>query len=166
MSTERRTHLTLIAALVGALALAACSNQEQPAPTAPPAGSTPPANTEKAPAAEAPAPESAVKVDSVDLGTAVGADQKISTPTTDFAPTDTIYAAVSTSGTAPNAVLDAKWTFQDGQTVNESSQTIAPNGPAVTTFHISKPDGWPAGSYKVEIALNGQQVASKDFTVK
>ena len=38
----------------------------------------------------------------------------------------------------------------DGQTVNESSQSIAPNGPAATAFQISKPDGFPPGKYKVE----------------
>ena len=83
-----------------------------------------------------------------------------------FSPQDTIYAAVSTTGTAANATLSAKWTYQDGQTVNDSSQTIAPSGPAVTTFHISKPDGWPAGNYKVEVSLDGKSVASKDFSVK
>jgi hypothetical protein len=36
----------------------------------------------------------------------------------------------------------------------------------VTTFHISKPDGWPAGSYKVEISLDGTVVDSRDFTVQ
>ena len=87
-------------------------------------------------------------------------------PASEFTPQDTIYAAVSTTGSAANAVLNAKWTYQDGQTVNESSQTIAPSGPAVTTFHISKPDGWPAGTYKVEISLDGKPVASKDFSVK
>ncbi len=63
-------------------------------------------------------------------------------------------------------MLNAKFTYQDGQTVNESSQTIAPNGDAVTAFHISKPDGWPVGNYKVEISLNGAPVANKDFSVK
>lgn len=159
-----RSQLTLIAAIAGAFALSACGKKEEPAPAPappPPAASTPaPAPP---PAAPAPAP---VAVAAVDLGSAVGPDQKVTTPTTTFTPKDTIYAAVSTTGTAPNAVLNAKWTFQDGQTVNESSQTIAPNGPAVTSFHISKPDGWPAGNYKVEISLNGTSVATKDFSVK
>lgn len=159
-----RSQLTLIAAIAGAFALSACGKKEEPAPAPappPPAASTPaPAPP---PAAPAPAP---VAVAAVDLGSAVGPDQKVTTPTTAFTPKDTIYAAVSTTGTAPNAVLNAKWTFQDGQTVNESSQTIAPNGPAVTSFHISKPDGWPAGNYKVEISLNGTSVATKDFSVK
>lgn len=161
MTNQRSMHFTLIAAMAGALALSACGKKEEPVP--PPVTQAPAPTTPPPVSTPAPAP---VAVASVDLGTAVGADQKVSTPTTEFAPTDTIYAAVSTTGTAPNAVLDAKWTYQDGQVVNQSSQTIAPNGNAVTAFHISKADGWPAGNYKVEISLNGASVATKDFSVK
>lgn len=158
-------HVTLIVALAGALALSACGKKEEPAPAAPPPATTPaPAPTTPPPAATpAPAP---VAVASVDLGTAVGADQKVTAPTTTFTAKDTIYAAVSTTGSAPTATLVAKWTYQDGQLVSESNQTLAPNGANVTTFHIAKPDGWPAGNYKVEITLDGKSVASKDFSVK
>ena len=157
-----RIPFSLIAvALAGSIVLAACGKKEEAPPPAPVV--TTPAPAPAPVATPAPAP---VAVASVDLGTAVGPDQKVTSPTTTFGPKDTIYAAVSTTGMAPSATLNAKWTYQDGQTVNDSSQTIAPNGPAVTTFHISKPDGWPAGNYKVEIALNGGPVASKDFSVK
>ena len=162
MTKQRSQHLTLIVAMAGALALSACGKQETPAPAPPPVTTPAPP-----PVAPPPPPVAApVAVASVDLGTAVGADQKVTTPTTTFGTKDTIYAAVSTTGTAGNAAIGAKWTYQDGQTVNESSQTIAPNGPAVTSFHISKPDGWPVGNYKVEISLNGASVATKDFSVK
>ncbi len=162
MNTPRSQHVILVAALMGAFALSACGKKEEPAP-APPVVVVP----APAPAPTAPPPATVpVAVTSVDLGTAVGPDQKVTVATTSFAPKDTIYAAVSTTGTAPNALLNAKWSYQDGQTVNESSQTIAPNGDAVTSFHISKPDGWPAGNYKVDISLNGTSVASKDFSVK
>ena len=152
---------TLLVASLLALTMTACGKKEE---TPPPVATTPPATTTPPPAtAMAPA---GVSVASVDLGTAVGADQKVTSPTTTFGAKDTIYAAVSTTGTATNSTLGAKWTYQDGQTVNDSSQTIAPTGPAVTTFHISKPDGWPAGNYKVEITLDGKSVSSKDFTVQ
>jgi hypothetical protein len=147
--------------LAGALLISACGKKEEAPP--PPVATTPPVTT---PPPTTPTPAPGVSVGSVDLGTAVGPDQTVTSPTTTFTPKDTIYAAVSTTGTASNATLGAKWTYQDGQTVNDSSQTIAPTGPAVTTFHISKPDGWPAGNYKVEITLDGASVASKDFTVK
>src|SRR5215467_2187164 len=161
--------LSLLAlGLAGVLTIAACNKSPE---NAPPPATTTPATTPPPAAATTPAPATApvqqgVSVTSVDLGTAVGADQKVTSPTTTFSPKDTIYAAVSTTGAASNATLGAKWTYQDGQTVNDSSQTIAPTGPAVTTFHISKPDGWPAGNYKVEITLDGNAVSSKDFSVK
>jgi hypothetical protein len=160
--TKFRQSVSLVAlALTGALVLNACGKKEETPPPAAPATTPPPA------AVMTPAPtQQGVTVASVDLGTAVGADQKVTTPTTAFGAKDTIYAAVSTTGNATNATLGAKWTYQDGQTVNDSSQTIAPTGPAVTTFHISKPDGWPAGNYKVEISLDGKSVSSKDFTVQ
>jgi len=59
-----------------------------------------------------------------------------------------------------------RWTYGDGQLVNEQSQQIAPTGPSSSEFHISKPDGWPAGTYKVEILADGTSVASKNFEVK
>jgi hypothetical protein len=159
--------LSLLAlGLAGALTIAACNKSPENAP--PPATTTPPpapATVSTPPPAATPA-QQGVSVTSVDLGTAVGADQKVTSPTTSFSPKDTIYAVVSTTGAASNATLGAKWTYQDGQTVNDSSQTIAPTGPAVTTFHISKPDGWPAGNYKVEISPDGNMVSSKEFSDK
>jgi hypothetical protein len=107
-----------------------------------------------------------VAVTDVDIGRHIGADKKVTDKTDDFVRTDTVYAVVSTSGSSPSATLEAKWTFQDGQVVDQSTETIAPSGPAVTEFHISKPDGLPAGKYKVEVLLNGNAAGSKDFTVK
>jgi hypothetical protein len=164
-------NLSLLAlGLAGALTIAACNkdsdNTPPPATTTPAPATTPPPAPATTSTAPTTTPTQGVSVTSVDLGTAVGSDQKVTSPTTTFSPKDTIYAAVSTTGNAANATLGAKWTYQDGQTVNDSSQTIAPTGPAVTTFHISKPDGWPAGNYKVEISVDGNMVSSKDFTVK
>lgn len=156
----KRTYLVVALSFASALALSACSKHapEESAPAAPET-SAPAAAPEAAPA---PAP---VAVAMVDLGSAVGPDQKITTATTAFTPKDTIYASVATTGSG-TATLDAKWTYQDGQTVKDDSKSIAPTGPADTAFSISKPDGWPAGNYKVEISLNGAVVATKDFSVK
>jgi hypothetical protein len=141
-----------------AFIFAACGKSEPPpAPqaTAPPAAPmTPP------PAAPA------VTVTTVELGNQIGADKRVTQQMTSFAPKDTIYATVVTNGSAPSATLTAKWTYQDGQVVNESTQTIAPTGPTATEFQISKPDGWPAGTYKVEVSLNGRSTGTKEFEVK
>ena len=108
----------------------------------------------------------AVKVADVTIGRAIGSDKAISDSTDNFRPNDTIYASVTTEGSASSATLRAKWTFEDGQTVQETSQTIAPAGRERTEFHISKPNGWPAGKYKVEVFLNDQSASTKSFDVK
>ncbi|MGH7470527.1 MAG: hypothetical protein ACRENP_21490, partial [Longimicrobiales bacterium] len=69
-------------------------------------------------------------------------------------------------GTAENATLGARWLFEDGQTVEETNQTISPTGAAVHEFHVSKPSGWPKGKYKVEVLLNGSKVDTEEFEIK
>jgi hypothetical protein len=107
-----------------------------------------------------------VSVTDVKVGRALGADKRLTDETDKFRPADVIYAVVETQGTAPNAVLQAHWTYQDGQVVDETSRNIAAAGGDVTEFHVSKPSGWPKGKYTVQILLNGAPVKSKDFEVK
>lgn len=168
-----RQPLILAASLAAVLALSACgkhdeSNSSVPA-TPPPAASAPmmapaPASTAAMgmPASDAPA---AVTFGSVELGSTVDASNKILASGSSFAPTDSIYASVDTSGSG-TATLAAKWSDQSGKTVHEDSKTLTSSGPQTTAFMISNPSGFAAGDYKVDISLNGSQVASKDFTVK
>jgi ABC-type oligopeptide transport system substrate-binding subunit len=106
-----------------------------------------------------------VRVSQIDMGRSLNADKTINDKTDSFKPNDAIYASIVTEGTAATATLKARWTYQDGQVVNESTQTIAPTGNARTEFHISKPDGWPTGKYKLEAFVNGSSSATKDFEV-
>ena len=136
--------------------LTACGKkEEQPAPAPEPA---------PAPAAV----PAGISVGSISLGKAVGPDKKVSAPVETFAKGDTIYASVETTG-AGTATLKAKWTYRKGdQTTvvsDEPGQPITPTGPATTEFHISKPTGWPAGQYQVEVFLDDKSVGVKPFTV-
>src|SRR5262245_55993982 len=110
----------------------------------------------------------ALRVVDVDVGTMIGPDKRVIEEDEDdvFRPTDTIYTSVATDGAAPNAALVARWIFEDGQVVEETTETISPSGPAVTEFHVTKPSGWPEGKYRVDVLLNGTQVDSEDFTIK
>ncbi len=107
-----------------------------------------------------------VRVTDVTLGRAIGGDKAVTDKTDDFQPNDTIYASVATEGTAASASLRARWTYGDGQVVDEATRTIAPGGRALTEFHIAKPDGWPPGDYQVEIFLDGKSAETKKFEVK
>jgi len=133
---------------------ASCKKKEAPPP---PAESAAPAPAPAAPA---------FAVQGIELGKSIDADKKVATPTNTFGRKDTIYASVTTEGAAPSKTISAKWTFQDGQTVKEQSQSIAPTGPAATEFHISKKGLWPAGKYKVEVSVDGASAGSKDFEIK
>ena len=106
-----------------------------------------------------------VRVSQIDMGRSLNADKTINDSTDSFKPNDAIYASIATEGSAATATLKARWTYQDGQVVNESTQTITPTGNARTEFHISKPDGWPTGKYKLEAFVNGSSSATKDFEV-
>jgi hypothetical protein len=114
-----------------------------------------------------PAPPVAFHVTSITLGKTITPDKTIAAPTASFGPTDTIFVSVATEGTSSNAVIQARFTFQNtGQLVNESSQTIAPSGPANTEFHIAKPGGWPLGKYMVQLTVNSLGAGSREFEVK
>ena len=139
------------------LALAACGKKEEPK-TAPAPAPAP---------ASAPAP-AGIAVSSVTTGKAIGADKKVTAATDAFARTDTMYASVDTTGSG-SAKLDAKWTYRKNDKValvKEDSMTINATGPATNEFHVSKPDGWPAGDYEVEVMLDGKPAGSKKLTVK
>jgi len=150
---------TIVALASGLIVVAgACKKTEAP----PPQPTVPPTAPQVKVAPTVPVP---FKVVAVDLGKQIGADKKVVEPVTAFSPTDTFYASVASVGVAPKVDLKARWTFEDGQLVDESSQTIAPTGPTVTEFHIAKPSGWPTGKYKVEISADGTVVATKEFAV-
>ena len=160
--TRNTLQTAIAAALFASLALAGCKKAPDTAATTPPPASEP-APPMPAPAEPAPAP-AALAVTTVDLGNAVGADNRVAAPMTSFAKTDTIHASVATDGgTAGN--LTAKWSFQDGQVVDTQDKSVAA-GPQVTDFSISKPDGWPAGKYTLEISSGGMVAQTREFEVR
>ena len=144
MIAHARSWSVMVAALAGAAV--ACKKAPPPPPPAAP-------------------PPVAFSVTGVTLGKAVAADKSVAQPLTTFGRKDTIYASVATVGTSASATLAAVWTFQTGQVVLADTQAIAPQGPAHTEFHISKPSGWPAGKYKVTISLDGAPAGAQDFEV-
>ena len=109
---------------------------------------------------------SSLSVADIALGKGIGADKRVSETTDTFKPNDTIYASVHTVGSAPNTTVAARWTFEDGQVVDEKSETISPTGDAYTEFHIAKPSGWPVGKYTLHVLVNGTEAQTKDFTVQ
>lgn len=155
------------AALLGALALAGCKKEQ---PATPPATAAEPATAPAPRPGDLSTPAAGVAVITVDLGNAVDADNRVIRPATTFATGDTLYASVATraaDATAPaRGRLAARWTYQDGQVIDELGQDYRFSGAGHTAFRISTPDGWPTGTYKVEILLDGSVVQTRQFEVR
>ena len=154
---QNRTRTLALSALVAVTMIGATACRKDATPD----GDT--TTTVAVPTPDAPA---AFSVIDVDMGRHVGADKKITDKTDDFAPTDTIYASVHTSGTANNTPVIARWTFENGSVVDERTQNVTTNGDAYTEFHIVKPGGWPKGKYTLHVLIDGKEVRTKDVTVK
>jgi len=147
MSRAMRGPGALLALLLaGALTALACGNEE-------------PAEDTDLAVEEAPA----LDVTNVSLGRSIGPDNRVVEEVGSFAPGDSIYASVETEGTG-SGTLTARWTFEDGQVVDEGSHPVG-GGAQVSEFHISKPDGWPVGHYEVVILLDGQEAERQGFDV-
>ena len=115
--------------------------------------------------AAAPAPGEAVRIVDVTLGNSLKPDNTVQNVTSTFSPKDTIFAAIRTEG-AGTATLEVKWAYKDSQVVKTDTRTINPTGAAVTEFSIQKPEGWPAGDYRVDVLVSGTTATvSKTFKV-
>ena len=101
----------------------------------------------------------------IEVGRAIGPDNRVTEPTDDFRPDDTIYASVVMLGTAESATLKAKWTQASGTLVDETVRTVSPSGETVAEFHLVQPRGWERGRYRVEILLDGVAVGEEEFQV-
>lgn len=156
---HRLTSATLLRAATLALIIpvVACGKKDE-------AYTEPGASTTTIPPA---APAAALVVEEIDVGKGLNPDVTLKDKTDNFGVRDTIYASVKTEGASAGSRLAAKWTFQSGQTVSESSQNISPTGGETRhEFHLAKASAWPRGNYKVEILLDGASAGTKDFSIK
>ena len=157
-----RKHLTiaLASALIATVGITGCKKKEEAAAMPPAAEAPAPAPVDAAPTV-APA-----TINAVELGNAIGADNRVTTASAVFGKTDTIYASVNTSGAAAAGnKLNAKWSYQDGQTVHTEDR-VMDGADTIYEFHIQNPKGWPVGKYKVDVTLDGGQLQTREFEVK
>ncbi|TZF90635.1 hypothetical protein [Cognatilysobacter lacus] len=164
-------------ALIASTALVACKKHETTTATDTTAPAATPADTMPAapaplPPTSTPSPAAADAISEVQLGTSVGADNRVASPMTSFGTKDTLYASITTPANTTGK-LGARWTYlgTDGKATAKQVDTQSKDltaGTSATTheFHISKPDGWPVGKYRVEISHDGTVVQSRDFDVR
>jgi hypothetical protein len=98
------------------------------------------------------------------LGRTINGDHTVGIHTTRFKPDENIYAAVLTDNTGSSTIV-ARWSYA-GKVVSEMQKKVSYKGPGATEFHFESADGFYDGDYKVEILIDGQPVASRDFRVE
>lgn len=106
-----------------------------------------------------------LRIIDIEIGRAIGPDNRVTEPTEDFRPDDTIYASVVMLGTAESATLKAKWIEASGTLLDQTVRTVSPSGETVAEFHLVQPRGWEKGRYRVEILLDGVEVGEEEFRV-
>ncbi|XGB24664.1 hypothetical protein KX924_18295 [Streptomyces sp. II-2-2-2] len=158
----------VLAALLATVALAGCKKKEdtadnnaQPAATAPAA---PAPMTEAAPQPMTAA--AGVTVSTVTVGKTAAADKTVTSAAL-FAPKDDIIVSIRTDGSANNANVAAKLTFQNGQVAGEQNQVVNTTGAETTNISFKNANGWPAGKYRAEVTVDGKAAGSpQEFEVK
>jgi len=104
---------------------------------------------------------------------ALSTDKEGANKTTTFAPTDTIYLTADFNQVEKGASFDIKW-----YALNVSGQD--PNTPFLTSNYVydgsaanklyanasMTTGGFPVGQYKVEVDLNGTNVAEQQFDIQ
>lgn len=91
--------------------------------------------------------------------------------TTTFSPDDNpIHAVVALANAPSDTEVKAIWTAVDAGDgayvdllIDETTYT---SGDGVIDFQLTNNQAWPAGSYKVEIYLNGELNTTREFTVE
>ena len=103
-------------------------------------------------------------------------DEKGTVQTKEFAPTDTVYAIATVSNNASKVTLKFSLFAEkvegmaENSLVPDSEKSIEVPGNGDMPYHLHWGGGWPAGRYRVEVAMlySGEQKDQKSdtFTVK
>ena len=107
-----------------------------------------------------------VNVSNVTVGKTAAADKTVTSAAL-FAPKDDIIVSIRTDGSANNANVAAKLTFQNGQVAGEQNQVVNTTGAETTNISFKNANGWPAGKYRAEVTVDGKAAGSpQEFEVK
>jgi hypothetical protein len=150
-------HIQRIGAAVAAALAGACTSAENRAA----GGEVGTADT----AVTASSERTELRVSNVMIGRQIGPGNRITEPTFQFAPQDTVYVSVATEGAGEATTLTAAWRSQSGEILQKSSAPV-PEAGENAEFRLSQPKGFKPGNYKVIVFLGGDSVETRVFAVR
>lgn len=103
-------------------------------------------------------------ISNVMIGKRIGSGNRMTDPSIQFAPQDTVYLSVATEGSSGPDKVTTAWRSQTGEVLQQPTEAIKPE--ENTAFQLSQPKGLKPGTYKVIVFLGGDSVDTKVFVVK
>jgi len=144
--------LMLPLGLVLLVGITGCGKKEEPKPPV------------QQPVQMPPPPQPAVA--SVVLAKGVDISWNAVNAATDFKPKDRINALVKTENAVPGNLLKVEWYYVNtNQLIKTDSVSLKETGTNNSSFFIERAKGWPAGSYRIDVSLNGAMARTAAFTV-
>jgi hypothetical protein len=109
-------------------------------------------------------PSEPLQIANLQLGRSLNPDNSVGAHTTRFKPDETVYVSILSD--EPGAgTITARWLL-NGQVVSEAKRDVSYNREAATEFHLQNSGGFPPGTYRVEILINGEPSGSREFRVE
>ncbi len=121
--------------------------------------------TDSAAAATAAVASAERRVSNVMIGRRVGPGGRITDPTFQFGPLDTVHVSVGVEGGTGAGTLTAAWRSQGGEVLQQSSERV-PSAGENAAFNLFQPKGLKPGTYKVIIFLGDDSVDTRVFAVR
>jgi hypothetical protein len=158
MKASVRVQISLALALSAVVfAASACAKKEPPPP--------PPAPTAM-PTVEVPTPVPAARLEKITVTKSVNADKSPGEAAAGFGKKDTVYVSFWVADAPVGTEVKARWIDPKGTQLTEDKIVTDKPGSGYSEFHAAKKSGWAAGTYKVDLLLNGQPAGSTTFTVQ
>lgn len=106
-------------------------------------------------------PSERPRVTTLQLGRSLNPDDSVSAHTTRFKPDDTVYVSIL-SDEPGYGTITVRWRLH-GQLVSEATREVPYTRAAATEFHLQNSGGFPPGSYRVDVLIDGEPVGSREF---
>ena len=109
-------------------------------------------------------PSEPLQIETLQLGRTLNSDNSVSAHTTRFKPDDTVYVSLLSEQPGSGTVT-VRWVL-NGQTVSEATRDVSYTRAAATEFHLQNSGGFPPGTYRVDVLVNGQPAGTREFRVE
>ncbi|HEU4681759.1 MAG TPA: hypothetical protein VFS51_08440 [Gemmatimonadales bacterium] len=107
-----------------------------------------------------------LKITNVMIGKHIGEGGRVTEPTFQFDPADTVYVSIGTVGSPESAKFEARWTNQRGERVDSVVKTIQPKGREHTALSSFRAKGWAPGPYRITLYVDNDSTDTKTFQVR